>query len=308
MRNRYALISDIHGNTIALDAVLNAVKGQVDGYWILGDLCAIGYDPVGVLERLDGLPNAHFVRGNADRYLVTGERPKPTFDDAAKNPAVIPTLAEVAGNFAWTQGYLEARGWLDWLKKLLLEQRLTLPDGTRVLLVHAAPGTDDGRGLNPGLTDDELQADIDGSEADLICVGHFHMPMDRVLTPSPPTPLPSQMGLPLVAGTRGENAEREEGFASNVIRVINPGSVSNPLGEDWRAAYAILTAGEQGYHVEHFRAVYDRQAAIEATQRCSNPGRDFMVRALRGEIRARWMARWDGVTHLPRVSERFNSD
>lgn len=272
---RIALISDIHGNTLALDVVLNAVKGQVDGYWILGDLCAIGYDPVGVLERLDALPNALFIRGNADRYLVTGERPKPTFDDAAKNPAVIPTLAEVAGNFAWTQGYLEARGWLDWLKKLPLEQRLMLPDGTRVLLVHAAPGTDDGRGLNPGLTDGELLAEIDGCEADLVCVGHFHMPMDRKV---------------------------------NGTQVINPGSVSNPLTKDWRAAYVILTADEQVYRVEHYRAQYDIQAAIEATQRCSNPGKDFMVRALRGEIRASWLARWDGVAHLPRVSEGFNSD
>jgi len=301
MRNRYALISDIHGNTLALDAVLNALKGQVDGYWILGDLCAIGYDPVGVLERLDALPNALFIYGNADRYLVTGERPSPTFDDAAKNPAVIPTLAEVAGNFAWTQGYLEARGLLDWLKKLPLEQRLTLPDGTRVLLVHAAPGTDDGRGLNPGLTDDELQADIDGSEADLICVGHFHMPMDRELNgtrdtnPSPPAPLPQ--------GARGENPERTEGLTNSIIRIINPGSISNPVGEDWRAGYAILTADEQGYQVEHYRAVYDREAAIEATQRCSNPGAGFMVRALRGEIRASWMARWDGVKYLPRVAE-----
>ncbi len=300
MRNRYALISDIHGNTIALDAVLNAVKEQVDGYWILGDLCAIGYDPVGVLERLDALPNALFVRGNADRYLVTGERPNPTFDAAAKNPALIPTLAEVAGNFAWTQGYLEARGWLDWLKKMPLEQRLTLPDGTRVLLVHAAPGTDDGHGLNLALTDEELQAEIDGCEADLVCVGHFHMPMDRKLTPSPPATLPQ--------GARGENTERKGGFTNNVIRVINPGSVSNPVGQDLRAAYAILTADERGYKVEYYRVEYDRQAAIEATQRCSNPGRDFMVRALRGEIRASWMARWDGVTHLPRVSEKFKSD
>ena len=47
------------------------MQGGVDGYWVLGDLCAIGYDPAGVLDRLAALPNALFVRGNADRYVVS---------------------------------------------------------------------------------------------------------------------------------------------------------------------------------------------------------------------------------------------
>ncbi len=51
---RIALLSDIHGNSIALEAVLEDIQaqGDVDAYWVLGDLAAIGYDPVGVLERL----------------------------------------------------------------------------------------------------------------------------------------------------------------------------------------------------------------------------------------------------------------
>ena len=46
---RIALIADIHGNSIALDAVLADIKqrGDVDGYWLLGDLCAIGFRPGG---------------------------------------------------------------------------------------------------------------------------------------------------------------------------------------------------------------------------------------------------------------------
>jgi len=54
---RLAMISDIHGNTIALDAVLDDIKsqGDVDGYWILGDLFNQGYDPVGVICRLNSV-------------------------------------------------------------------------------------------------------------------------------------------------------------------------------------------------------------------------------------------------------------
>src|SRR3712207_448878 len=132
---RLALLSDVHGNPIALDAVLADIQdcGGVDGYWILGDLAAIGYDPVTVLERLARLPNVRIVQGNTDRYVVTGERPPPTAADVQANRQLLPTLIEVAQSFAWTQGYVTAAGWLDWLAALPLEQRVTLPDGTRLL-------------------------------------------------------------------------------------------------------------------------------------------------------------------------------
>ena len=61
---RIALISDIHGNLLALEAVLAdiAAQGGVDAYWILGDFSSLGYDPVGVLERVTQLQNALFSR------------------------------------------------------------------------------------------------------------------------------------------------------------------------------------------------------------------------------------------------------
>jgi putative phosphoesterase len=269
---RIALLADIHGNLIALDAVLTDIqsRGGVDGYWILGDLCAIGYDPAGVLERLDALPNAVFTRGNADRFVITGDRPAPTLEEALKNPTLIPTLVEVAGSFGWTQGYLAAHGWLDWLKNLPFEYRLTLPDGTHVLLVHAAPGTDDGVGLNPALTNDELQAAIAEDEAYLICVGHFHVPMNRSLDSK---------------------------------RIINPGSVSNSFAPDLRASYAILTADEKGYHVAFHRADYDRMAVIEEVKRSGNPGAAYIIRFMEGKVRASWLSKWDGVSYLPFILE-----
>ena len=60
---RVAVLSDIHGNSIALDAVLEDIedRGGVDEYWLLGDYVAIGPDPVGVIRRLLALPNATLV-------------------------------------------------------------------------------------------------------------------------------------------------------------------------------------------------------------------------------------------------------
>ena len=138
---RIALLADLHGNPIALDAVLADLqaRGGVEGHWILGDLCAIGFDPAGVLDRLITLPNALFVRGNADRYVTTGELPPPTFDDVRADSDLIPQFAEVVGSFNWTKGYLTGRGWLDWLDRLPTEHRLTLPDGTHVFSPTARP-------------------------------------------------------------------------------------------------------------------------------------------------------------------------
>lgn len=272
---RIALLADIHGNPLALDAVLDHIQtvGGVDGYWILGDLCAIGYDPVTVLERLAALPNAVFIRGNADRYVTTSERPRPTQEETLKNPSLIPKLAEVSGSFAWTQGYLEGRGWLNWLRALPLEHRLVLPDGTRVLLVHAAPGTDEGVGLNHTLSDQALRAALGNCDADLICVGHFHVPLERWLD-----------------GTH----------------IINPGSLSNSFGSDLRPAYAILSADESGYRFAFYRVDYDRQAAIDTAKLSSNPGASFIAQCLAGHIVASWYARWDGLSHLPLTQDQHS--
>lgn len=267
---KIALLADIHGNSVALDAVLADIqaRGGVDGYWILGDLASIGYDPAGVLQRLTALPNALWIRGNADRYVFTQDRPDPTPEQVQQNPELAQVLAEVSGSFAWTQGYLDATGWLDWLRNLPLEQRLMLPNGQRVLLVHAAPGTDDGWGLNPSLTDDEFYAEIANSDADLICVGHFHLAISRRL---------------------------------NGVHVVNPGCVSNSFPPDLRAAYAILTADAAGYDVRFYRVQYDMTEAIARAKASSNPGAAYFIRFYEGKVRASWLNQWDGLTHYPPI-------
>jgi len=61
---RLAVLADVHGNSIALDAVLEDIRsrGGVHGYLLLGDFAAIGPDPVGVVERITGLAGARFVQ------------------------------------------------------------------------------------------------------------------------------------------------------------------------------------------------------------------------------------------------------
>ena len=75
---KIAILSDIHGNTIALDRVLEDIQAQggADEFWVLGRCAALGFDPAGVLARLAGWPDeAAFLRGNTDRYIATGVFP-----------------------------------------------------------------------------------------------------------------------------------------------------------------------------------------------------------------------------------------
>src|SRR5262249_11355289 len=151
---------------------------------------------------------------------------------------------EAARAFAWTRGYLTARGWFEWLANLPVELRLRLPDGTRLLAVHASPGRDDGPGIKPEQSDAELEARLAGCEADLVLVGHTHLALDRRV---------------------GE------------VRVVNPGSVSNPVTAGAPASYVLLEAGKEGYAIQHRRVEYDREAVIRAIEAVRYPSPAFLI-------------------------------
>jgi predicted phosphodiesterase len=71
---RVAVFADVHGNVVALDAVIAAALGEgIQEHWCLGDLVAHGPRPVEVVARLRDLANLRCVRGNTDGYVLTGE-------------------------------------------------------------------------------------------------------------------------------------------------------------------------------------------------------------------------------------------
>jgi predicted phosphodiesterase len=248
---RLAILSDIHGNPLALDAVLADIQsqGEVDAYWVLGDFSALGYDPVTPLERITALSHASFTRGNTDRYVVTEDLPVPP-EKALQDPSLLPDIIEATRSFSWTRGYVSAAGWLDWLTNLPMEVRMTLPDGTRLLGVHASPGRDDGPGIQAIHNDDDLEQRLAGCEAELVIVGHTHVPLDR------------QVGG---------------------IHVVNLGSISNPITPGLQATYALLDAGEHGYSIQLRRVRYDREAVVNATLQSRHPTPSFLIGFMRGE-------------------------
>jgi predicted phosphodiesterase len=181
---RLGILADVHGNEVALRAVLDDAAGcQVDRWWVLGDLVLSGPRPAEVLDLLGSLPGVEMLRGNTDRYVLTGEQPPPhaTAADAARRVDLVERYGLMAAGIGWTRGVLSQAGLLGILTDLPGQLRLDRPDGTRVLGVHASPGADHGPGISPDRADDDLARVLAGCDADVVIGGHTHRATDRLV-------------------------------------------------------------------------------------------------------------------------------
>ena len=243
---RIAILSDIHGNSIALDAVLDDVEAQggVDEYWILGDMVNQGYDPIGVMERISRLPDAKCITGNTDRYLVKGGRRGPSFERVIAEPRLLAQLVSVEQGNGWARGALSATGWFEWLRDLPFEQRMVLPDGTRVLGVHASLISDD-LGFETDTTDEELQERFPDSKADLVLAGHTHAEAD---------------------------------LSAHGVRFVTFGCIANAQASDKRVKYGILEADESGYKLTRRRVQIDCARVVEAIKAIHHPSEEWLLK------------------------------
>ena len=164
---RVAVMSDIHGFSLALDVVLADIqrRGPFDAVVAAGDLCEGGPDPAGVIARLHegGIPA---VRGNTDLDLVL----------AAEERWASPEL-----DFALEQ--IGAEG-IAYLAALPFSLRLTPPGGASpaddLLICHANPH-DLERKLQPEMSDRELRETVGDAVAAAIAFGHHHVAYVRRL-------------------------------------------------------------------------------------------------------------------------------
>jgi diadenosine tetraphosphatase ApaH/serine/threonine PP2A family protein phosphatase len=244
-----------------LEADSNAISGALGHPWQL-DRARGGPGRRGGHRRRRLLLGARRLLGDRPRpgHAARARQPPagrapPSAEDVARVPSLVGRFGETTASFAWTAGYLAGRGWLPWLAELPLEQRLTLPDGTRLLGVHAAPGTAHGEGIRPTHSDEQLAELLSSAEADLVLVGHTHWALDRTVYD---------------------------------LRVVNLGSVSNPLAPDLRASYALIEADRTGYRLEQRRVEYDHAAVIAALQAVGHPAEEFIAAHQRGERRPPW--------------------
>jgi diadenosine tetraphosphatase ApaH/serine/threonine PP2A family protein phosphatase len=216
---RVLVVSDIHANLTALEAVL-ADAGQCDATWCLGDLVGYGPDPNECVERIRGLSSLVCLRGNHDAALLD------QIDvDSFNN---------------------EARQSLLWMKSIITAENVAylarLPEMTEVsgtTLVHGSP-------RNPVweyvLDPRTARHNMDYFQTDLCFIGHTHLPIIYQFVPD----------LTVVTVIAPETNELRQ---LTPRAICNPGSVGQPRDRDPRASYAIFDTESQVWQPR--RVVYD---------------------------------------------------
>ena len=180
--SRLALISDIHGNAVALDTVLaDVARHDVEQIVCLGDLAAGGPQPREVIARLREL-GCQAVRGNADGWLLDG-LPSGRSEETHR-------LRDVVG---WARVRL-APDDLDYLAALPATLTL-IADGVTLLCFHGSPRSDV-ESLLARTPEHELDEAFGAAEASVLAGGHTHLQLlrrhrDRLLVN------PGSVGLPL---------------------------------------------------------------------------------------------------------------
>jgi predicted phosphodiesterase len=165
---RAAIISDIHGNRVALETVLQDCERQkVDVIACLGDVAAIGPDPGGCIDLL-ARNEIVTIQGNVDAWLT----------DPDHTGSSDPLLREMT---AWTQTQLSAEQ-LIWLSDLAPGAIGELFPGRKQVLSHGSPRSCDDV-VAPNTPDAQLEQMYGAHKSepglDLAFGGHTHIPMLR---------------------------------------------------------------------------------------------------------------------------------
>ncbi len=235
---RYALISDIHANLPALEAVLNDISARpgIEATYHLGDLVGYAPWPNETVALLKGFRIAG-IAGNYDSTVANDYKHCGCkYEDRRQEE-----LSHLS--YGWTRQHVskETRLFLGQLPfRLDLRPNGGHTSGPRVTLVHGNPvlntvyWTED----RPDSFCLKMAEQAGLSKGDVICFGHTHLPWYREI----------------------------EG-----IHFVNTGSVGRPKDGDWRAGYVILDVGAEKPSVEFVRVTYDLEAAMDAIRRSELP-------------------------------------
>ncbi len=232
-----ALLSDIHGNLPALEAVLDDARDRaVDGIHHLGDLVGYGPWPDEVVRRIRG-EGITGVAGNYDSTVATGyPHCGCRYEDATQE-------ALSHASYGWTREHVDAdtARWLERLPfRIDLQPGGGHRPGARVILVHGTPT------LNTLYWDENRSDDFSrrmvtkagARPGDVLAFGHTHRPWRRTV----------------------------EG-----VHLVNAGSVGRPKDGDPRACYAVVTLDAERVDVEHVRVAYDVERAAAAIRASELP-------------------------------------
>ena len=237
---KVALISDIHANLPALEAVLNDIGlRNVDATYHLGDLVGYAPWPNEVVERIvrEGIPG---VAGNYDSTVATdykhcGCRYEDPKQEELSHVSYAWTREHVTPQTKRALGALPFRIDLRPLGGHIAGPTLTLIHGNQTL--NTVYVTED----RPDDFLRKMATGVGGRSGDVVAYGHTHLPYHRVI---------------------------------DGVHFVNTGSVGRPKDGDPRAGYVVLTLGPGEPNVEFIRVKYDVTKAAEAIRTTDLPA-DF---------------------------------
>ncbi len=233
---RILVLSDIHGNLHALEAVLLAA-GDVDAVWNLGDIVGYGAFPNEVIERMRPLADLT-VRGNHDR-VCCGLSSSQGFNPVASAAA------------EWTRRHLRSDN-MQWLRDLPMGP---LRSGDRTMVAHGSPIHED----HYVVTMRDAWSPLQQMPCDITFFGHTHVQGGFSLLEH------EWNELRPVFHDRHEAESMTIDVPVGTRHLINPGSVGQPRDMDWRASFAIYDSATET--ITFCRVPYDvagAQAAIRA--------------------------------------------
>lgn len=171
MSVRIAVLSDVHGVTLAVEAVRKAVKkDKPDIVMIAGDLAMNGPDPGGAIDVIREMEaeGAIVVQGNTDIAVADA-------DYAAAFPWLLESGISDPMRLAaeWAHDALSDEQ-LAWLRRLPAERRVRIGEDL-VLVTHASPGSQT-QGFDRDLDPTAILERIARTDARIICCGHTHLP------------------------------------------------------------------------------------------------------------------------------------
>lgn len=169
---RIAIVSDIHGNLTALDAVIADLERQAPDLVLHGgDLVLMGAQPVEVIERVQEL-GWQGVVGNTDEALWRPEEQE-RLQKAA--PQLTPLLNLIFGDYAPATVQLIGSDRVAWLRELPFQQRVA-----DIALVHASPQSL-WQAPMPDADDEQLAFTYESLAAPTAVYGHIHRPFARTV-------------------------------------------------------------------------------------------------------------------------------
>jgi predicted phosphodiesterase len=242
---RFAIISDVHANVHALQAVLDdlVARGFGERIYHLGDLVGYAAFPNETVDLIRSF-RIQGVAGNYDSTVATSyEHCGCTYEDEAQQ-------ALSHRSFAWTLRHTRSST-KDALRRLPFRMDLRPGGGHRpgakVVLVHGTP-TLNTLYWHADRPDDfcrKMASTAGARPGDLIAFGHTHIPWVREV---------------------------------DGVWYLNTGSVGRPKDGDWRAGYAIVDMSGAHPDVEFVRVRYDVEAACDAIRQSELP--DFFAEYL----------------------------